>query len=90
MADRYDRPGEDYVIAHEGRDGDIGCPLYQHLCGQVSPLSRMEAIGVPAAGDLQPAVTATGMACPQCGQDPQPQAWRLLRRKRSPDDTGRV
>jgi hypothetical protein len=86
----FQRPGPDYVIAHEGRDSDLGCPLYQHLCGHVESLSQMESIGIEAAGSLQQQTPPTGRACPHCGQDPQPSAWRLLWRRRSPADKADV
>ena len=86
MTDSHDRPGEDYIIAIDAADGEVGCLLYQHLCGHVAPLSRMEAIGVPAAGDLQQAAGPTGAPCPRCGESPEPPAWRVLWRKRSPAD----
>lgn len=62
-----------FVVAHEGKDDDFGCPLFQHVCGRVEGLSLMESSDTD--------VPATGRVCETCGEKPEPIHWRLLYRR---------
>ncbi len=82
-----------YVIAHEGCDGSMGGPLYQHICGHVQMLALWEAMDHEYDPETKVFGTypATGATCTNCGERGfTPAQWRLLWRQRSPLDRGRV
>lgn len=82
-----------YVIAHEGCDGDLGGPLYQHTCGHVQMLAYWETLPHtmdPATMEPCEERPPTGARCANCGeQGHAPCDWRVLWRVRSPRDRGK-